>query len=517
MRDIATSSLFHDYATLFATLIALMLPMIIILIRGNLRNERIGLIQEIEKAFDFKETIPSFEFVKSKYFDQAAQISAGQLYLSALPYMAISALGLLVIFTPIDAFIKGSTTNRYPLPEIIFLVEPLLCQPTDTAPCQLIPVLRPLAPPAGNAGTGAVPETGASPAAAPAAPPAGAGAAQPAVPSAAPPATTPPAPSAGAPNPAAAATSPAQNMARSMTILAFTFAGAILFSLTYLMRAVANFELGPLTFLRVTVHMLFAVATVMTLWRILPGLTDYTVLAGIFYGVAFAVGFFPEFGLRFLVSKLALPMKGYRQDLTARAPVIPIEVIDGIDSSIAYRLQEQQIYDVQNLATFNPLMLHVETPFGLYESIDWVAQAQLCTVVGADIFFALRERNIRTIFDLERATVDSRATPALRRDLGRTVFKLQDGDIAPVPVAPPVIDPGAAQPAPATATTARFSDADILLLFEVMIDDLHVHRLRQIWELIVKRLGPQYSHLSPITPAGTPPATPPVTPPGERP
>ncbi|WP_018388970.1 hypothetical protein [Ancylobacter sp. FA202] len=285
-------------------------------------------------------------------------------------------------------------------------------------------------------------------------------------------------------------------------LLGFVFAGGILFSLGYLMRAVMNFELGPLSFLRATTHMLMAVVTVIVLWRAAPAGPDWIPSGTLWFLAAFLFGFFPDLGLRYAISRATwLPLKSERTELLERARGTPLEVIDGIDAWTRFRLDEMMIMDVQNLATANPIMLYVETPFGLYECIDWIAQAQLCIIVGPHAFLALRQHNIRTIFDLERATVREGATANLRSMIADILERsARDEAAAAAAAKKPAPRTASDEPAPVSAAKppVALDDEDRRHLFETMLDDLHVHRLRQIWERVAAKLGTPYRRLSPL-------------------
>lgn len=226
--------------------------------------------------------------------------------------------------------------------------------------------------------------------------------------------------------------------------------------------------------------------------------------------VAFAFGFLPDAALQYLLQRGGVTFKARFNELENYTKLIPLTVLDGIDHFIAFRLEESNIFDVQNLATSNPIMLHIESPFGIYETIDWVAQAQLCTVVGPERFLLLKGLNIRTVFDLERAVCpvyrsNTDGTPELQPDgprtlpdtaltlaIGRILFanSTREHDVWARLAASrngrrmPFVDP---------------PDADLVgmtrAVVTLIIDDLHVHRLRQIWRNIALRLGRENAFL----------------------
>lgn len=259
------------------------------------------------------------------------------------------------------------------------------------------------------------------------------------------------------------------------------FLGGYLFAVRGLLRAVNNFDLTPGSFVAAALQMLLGVASAMVimvggLGSLIHGeaLTSIAVPGAIV--VAFIIGFIPEFGLRTLYRSSKLLLFKIEDDkLYQSFKATPVEVIDGVDTEIRSRLAELNIVSVQNLATANPIMLFVETPYGIYQSIDWVAQAQLCAAVGPHAVLRLWKLGIRTIFDLEKAVlVPGYTTPRLRQAVGRAL--LADAD--------PATEAGLEADAGTT-----LDDDTILALVDNKLDDLHVHRLRQITNRIKQRLG----------------------------
>jgi hypothetical protein len=262
------------------------------------------------------------------------------------------------------------------------------------------------------------------------------------------------------------------------------FAGSFITALRNLYRAIKNFDLSPNTVTGEAVRMLLSVIlgpifVVSTLWvgktilaQALPlneGLTGPSAIATV-VTFCFAAGIMPEIALRALTQRDELKnFKREEEDVFRAFKITPVEIIDGIDSEIRNRLDDHHIHSTQNLAAANPLMLFVETPFGVYQIMDWVAQAQLCCSVGREKVIQLWPLGVRTLFDLERHASPGDRKDALILEVGRVILGTK---LVPVDV----VD---------RATAIALIRASI----ELRLDDPHVQRLRQIYIAVGDRLG----------------------------
>ncbi len=261
---------------------------------------------------------------------------------------------------------------------------------------------------------------------------------------------------------------------QTVAVLSFAFFGAYVWSIDYLIRRISNYDLSPISFLRVTGHIILACITAVTLHHAYMDMAKIVPEGAVGDGVpellvAFLTGFFPKLGLQTLLSRVP-QLQIRRIDPRAQSFIreYPIDMILGIDAAIKFRLAEFEIEDVQNLATANPILLFVETPYGIYETMDWVAQAQLILALDLDQIEALRVINVRTIFDVERFMNRPESRPRLVQALN----------------CPKTDDKGAVLLADRGITLENLES-----VVQAIGEDLHVQRLRQIWRNIELKLS----------------------------
>ncbi len=259
------------------------------------------------------------------------------------------------------------------------------------------------------------------------------------------------------------------------------FVGSYITALRNLYRAIKNFDLSPGMIANETNKILISfvlgpIVFTSIIWfgsqlvtMIVPVAPAVTAAAAI--SACFVAGIMPEVVLRGIIQRDQLKnFKQEEEDVFRAFKITPVEIVDGIDSDIRVRLDDHHIHSTQNLAAANPLMLFVETPYGVYQIMDWVAQAQLCCSVGRDKIVRLWPLGVRTLFDLERlASADDPAKEALLLEVGRIIL----GETL-VPQDPKD-----------RAITAALVRASI----ELRLDDPHVQRLRQIYIAVGDRLG----------------------------
>lgn len=268
--------------------------------------------------------------------------------------------------------------------------------------------------------------------------------------------------------------------------LGFAFLGGYTWSIQYLIRRVANFDLRPLSFLRCSMHILLGSFVTAAAWHAtgLVGESHSNVAAAL----AFLVGLYPTLMLDKLMARFSyLQLRRVRPETADLCEEIPLDTVLGIDPYIKFRLAEFEIEDIQNLATSNPIALFVETPYGLYEAIDWIAQAHLILAVGTAKTKQLREMNIRTVFDLEKAVFN----PSVRRILIRILLPQLSQEEANA-----IADNTGYVSATWTDGCMQRGTSELPLdhrdalqaVVSIIRDDPHVMRLRQIWDVIRLRL-----------------------------
>jgi hypothetical protein len=188
-----------------------------------------------------------------------------------------------------------------------------------------------------------------------------------------------------------------------------------------------------------------------------PGIQEKLAVA-VVLGIAFLSGLYPSLGVNVLIDRLPhwLRLKRGVPQAVYISRSFPLDLIDGIDPSIRFRLNQLEIAEVQNLATANPILLYVEAPYGLLEVIDWMAQAQLLIELGPERFLDARAAGVRDMVAFLELG---------RSEEGRRVL------------------------APLLLSDAEVNSEALQVRFDAIARKLHVQHLHHWWTVISKALN----------------------------
>lgn len=161
------------------------------------------------------------------------------------------------------------------------------------------------------------------------------------------------------------------------SILPFAYLGAYLYFLQMLMRRYfqADLRAGAYVsgYVRIIGALIIAVVLQGTALEQAPG--------EVAVAVAFAVGWFPDVGLHWLLRVAARRLRGA---VPAVEPAYPLNRLDGLNVWYETRLLEEGIEDLQNLSTAKlvDVVLHTRVPVA--RLVDWVDQALLLIHLPAE-------------------------------------------------------------------------------------------------------------------------------------
>ena len=177
--------------------------------------------------------------------------------------------------------------------------------------------------------------------------------------------------------------------------ITYGFIGAYLFSIQLIFRRYVQSDLKPEVFMFVTMRILVTLILTFVIslffWSTEGTFSSYAL------AFSFLIGIFPKIGFKWIETLVSMTL-GIKSD-KFRDPM-PLNAIEGLTIWHEIRLLEEDIENIQNLATANIKYLLITTRFDAQRLMDWVDQALLLIHVGPENIKDWRQAGIRTATDV---------------------------------------------------------------------------------------------------------------------
>ena len=194
--------------------------------------------------------------------------------------------------------------------------------------------------------------------------------------------------------------------------MTFGFLGALVFGYQLIYQRFSNHDLNPAIFLRVALAlfagMVFNFVLFLTVENFSNGLESATAAntqsggSHVWIGsvitaiVAFSLGYFPALAIKWF-TRVSHSLVG---ESSRRSDFQSLSSVDGVSLFHEERLNEEGIYNIQDLAFADLGKLLVRTPFTAGQILDWVNQAKLYLHLDLSEADSFRRAGIRTASDL---------------------------------------------------------------------------------------------------------------------
>lgn len=203
---------------------------------------------------------------------------------------------------------------------------------------------------------------------------------------------------------------PDNPLPRAVVVGRFLFSGwlgAYLYAFYTIIRRFMDYDLTPKVYIFITNRFLlaFVVGGIVGV-----GLGTFSTAAGMSFDVnlatvsivTFFIGFFPEQGLNWITATAQKALS--RQDSLVKET--QLAEIEGLSIWQQGRLRQEDIENVQNLATADIPELVMHTPFTVTQLIDWIDQAILLIHTSAEQLTPLQRVGISRASDILEVAAD---------------------------------------------------------------------------------------------------------------
>ncbi len=208
--------------------------------------------------------------------------------------------------------------------------------------------------------------------------------------------------------------------AGTFVMMAAAFIGSYVYMIGRLIERLGNNDLYPISLYFYVVRAIIAVSVAAILRHTADSL--YVDHLSALMLLAFITGLAPDLFLLAMARKAfqSIKVMGNKQDppQASRPIALPLIMIDDLTREKVDRLSELGIDSAQLLACQNPFLIWMRLPYDLGLVVQWIAAAQLYTLVKEKTLLELRNLGMLTIFDLECRLEDTAAAAQICKQMG---------------------------------------------------------------------------------------------------